>query len=117
MSDPVPPYLTIAEAGRLIARKKLSPVDLTKALLKRIEAVDPTLNAFLLVTGQRAPPLRCFLTPNRQVIVRFSPVLRLVKTMVKNLPIDFLIFSSKASELTRLSCCSSSGQRGVASVG
>jgi len=54
MSDPVPPYLTIAEAGRLIARKKLSPVDLTKALLKRIEAVDPTLNAFLLVTGQRA---------------------------------------------------------------
>lgn len=54
MSDPVPPYLTIAEAGRLIARKKLSPVDLTKALLKRIEAVDPTLNAFLLVTSQRA---------------------------------------------------------------
>lgn len=54
MSEEVPSYLTIADAGRLIARKKLSPVELTRALLKRIEAVDPTLNAFLLVTGQRA---------------------------------------------------------------
>ena len=54
MTADVPPFLTIAEASRLIASKKLSPVDLTRALLKRIEAVDPMLNAFLLVTGQRA---------------------------------------------------------------
>lgn len=54
MKPPVPTYLTIAEAGRLIAQKKLSPVELTKALLKRIETVDPSLNAFLLVTGQKA---------------------------------------------------------------
>jgi len=54
MKQPVPTFLTIAEAGRLIAARKLSPVELTKALLKRIEAVDPTLNAFLLVTGQKA---------------------------------------------------------------
>lgn len=54
MKDPIPPFLTIAEAARQIARGKLSPVELTRALLKRIEAVDPRLNAFLLVTGQRA---------------------------------------------------------------
>ncbi len=54
MKDAVPPFLTIAEAGRLIARKKLSPVELTKALLKRIETTDSTLNAFLLVTAQKA---------------------------------------------------------------
>ena len=54
MKAPVPSFLTIAEAGRLIAHRKLSPVELTKALLKRIETVDPTLNAFLLVTGQKA---------------------------------------------------------------
>jgi aspartyl-tRNA(Asn)/glutamyl-tRNA(Gln) amidotransferase subunit A len=54
MKDAVPPFLTIAEAGRLIAAKKLSPVELTRSLLARIEAVDPKLSAFLLVTGQRA---------------------------------------------------------------
>lgn len=54
MKEPVPPFLTIAEASRQIARGRLSPVELTRALLKRIEATDPQLNAFLLVTGQRA---------------------------------------------------------------
>jgi aspartyl-tRNA(Asn)/glutamyl-tRNA(Gln) amidotransferase subunit A len=48
------PFLSIAEAGRLIAAKKLSPVELTRALLARIAAVDPQLNAFLLVTDRQA---------------------------------------------------------------
>ena len=46
--------LTIAEAGRLIAAKKLSPVELTKALLARIKAVDPKINAFLTITDRAA---------------------------------------------------------------
>jgi aspartyl-tRNA(Asn)/glutamyl-tRNA(Gln) amidotransferase subunit A len=50
----VPPWLTIAEAGRLIAAKKLSPVELTKALLARIKAVDPKINAFLTITEKAA---------------------------------------------------------------
>ena len=50
----VAPFLTIAEASRLIAARKLSPVELTKALLARIEAVDPKLNAFLAVTEKQA---------------------------------------------------------------
>ena len=50
----VPPGLTIAEAGRLIAAKKLSPVELAKALLARIKAVDPRINAFLTVTERAA---------------------------------------------------------------
>jgi aspartyl-tRNA(Asn)/glutamyl-tRNA(Gln) amidotransferase subunit A len=54
MKDLVPAYLTIAEAGRLIAAKKLSPVELTRALLQRIEAGNPKINAFLEVTVQRA---------------------------------------------------------------
>ena len=49
-----PPFLTIAEAGRLIAAKKLSPVELVTALLARIAAIDPQLNAFLLVTERQA---------------------------------------------------------------
>jgi len=47
-------FLSIAEAGRLIAAKKLSPVELTRALLARVTAVDPQLNAFLLVTERQA---------------------------------------------------------------
>lgn len=54
MSGPVSPPLTIAEAGRLIAAKRLSPVELVKVLLDRIAATDPKLNAFLLVTDRQA---------------------------------------------------------------
>jgi aspartyl-tRNA(Asn)/glutamyl-tRNA(Gln) amidotransferase subunit A len=54
MKGSVPPFLTIAQAGRLIAAKRLSPVELVKALLARIEATDPKLNAFLLVTERQA---------------------------------------------------------------
>jgi len=54
MNGPVSPPLTIAEAGRLIAAKRLSPVELVKVLLDRIEAADPKLNTFLLVTDRQA---------------------------------------------------------------
>ncbi len=47
-------HLSIAEAARLIERRHLSPVDLTQAYLDRIEACDPQLNAYLLVTADRA---------------------------------------------------------------
>jgi aspartyl-tRNA(Asn)/glutamyl-tRNA(Gln) amidotransferase subunit A len=49
-----PPFLTIAQAGRLIAAKRLSPVELVKELLARIETIDPKLNSFLLVTERQA---------------------------------------------------------------
>ena len=54
MNGSASPNLTIAEAGRLIAAKRLSPVELVKDLLARIEAIDPKLNAFLLVTDRQA---------------------------------------------------------------
>ncbi len=46
--------LTIAEAARRIAAKQLSPVELAKTQLDRIRRLDPKLNAFLLVTEDRA---------------------------------------------------------------
>ena len=49
-----PPFLTIAEASRLIAAKKLSPLELTRALLERIGTLDPKLNAFITVTERQA---------------------------------------------------------------
>src|SRR5262245_19557357 len=47
-------FLTIAEAVRRIQRKELSPAELTAALIRRTEALDPQLNAYLLPTFDRA---------------------------------------------------------------
>jgi aspartyl-tRNA(Asn)/glutamyl-tRNA(Gln) amidotransferase subunit A len=47
-------WLTIADAARQIERRLLSPVELTEALLARVEALDPQLNAFLLPTPKKA---------------------------------------------------------------
>jgi aspartyl-tRNA(Asn)/glutamyl-tRNA(Gln) amidotransferase subunit A len=54
MRGSVPSGLTIADAARLIASRKLSPVELTRAMLQRIEAENPRLNAYLLVTTRQA---------------------------------------------------------------
>ena len=45
---------TIAEAAKLIAAKKLSPVELTRACLDRVHALDGELHAFVLLTEERA---------------------------------------------------------------
>ena len=41
--------LSIAQASDLLRRKQISPVDLTKAVLARIERLDPTINAFITI--------------------------------------------------------------------
>jgi aspartyl-tRNA(Asn)/glutamyl-tRNA(Gln) amidotransferase subunit A len=46
--------MPVGEAARAIAAKKLSPVDLTKALLDRVEKLDPKLNVFIRVDGEAA---------------------------------------------------------------
>ena len=47
-------YLPAYELRDLISRKELSPVELTEASLRRIEALNPKLNAFLTVTADQA---------------------------------------------------------------
>lgn len=54
MSDAELCYLTIAEAAGLISAGKVSPVELTEAHLRRIEAVDGRLNTLLTVTAEVA---------------------------------------------------------------
>lgn len=46
--------LSIAEAGRRIAARDLSPVELTAAYLERIESVDPKVNSYITVTAEQA---------------------------------------------------------------
>src|SRR3984885_7567374 len=45
---------TIVELGPRLRRRDVSPVELTRACLDRIEKLNPTLNAFITVTAESA---------------------------------------------------------------
>ena len=47
-------YLSLAEASDLIRTRKLSPLELTRALLERIEIFEPQLNAFIALMAELA---------------------------------------------------------------
>jgi len=47
-------WLSLSEASRLVRDKKISPVELTKSCLNRIERLNPKLNAFITVTAESA---------------------------------------------------------------
>ncbi len=49
-----PALLDLAAAASAVRERSLSPVDLTRACLDRIERLDPRLNAFITVTPERA---------------------------------------------------------------
>ena len=46
--------LSLAEAAELLRGRKVSPVELTRACLRRIDALNPRLNAFITVTAESA---------------------------------------------------------------
>ena len=46
--------LTLAEAADLIAARELSPVELTRAHLHRIDAIEPRLNCFITLLPESA---------------------------------------------------------------
>src|SRR6266705_430199 len=47
-------FASIEEIGTLFSKRKLSPVELTKLMLARIERLNPKLNAYLTVTAELA---------------------------------------------------------------
>jgi aspartyl-tRNA(Asn)/glutamyl-tRNA(Gln) amidotransferase subunit A len=53
MSDAIA-YSTIRELGARYRTRELSPVEVTRALLARIDKLDPTLHAFVTLTADRA---------------------------------------------------------------
>jgi aspartyl-tRNA(Asn)/glutamyl-tRNA(Gln) amidotransferase subunit A len=54
VSDSRPVYLTIAQASRLLSTRKLSPVELTRAVLDQARAVQPITNAFITFLEEQA---------------------------------------------------------------
>jgi aspartyl-tRNA(Asn)/glutamyl-tRNA(Gln) amidotransferase subunit A len=47
-------FLSVAEAGKLIRQKQLSPAELVDALLARIDRIDADYNAFIAVLADRS---------------------------------------------------------------
>jgi aspartyl-tRNA(Asn)/glutamyl-tRNA(Gln) amidotransferase subunit A len=47
-------WMTVAAAAKAIAAREISPVELTAALLARIERLDPRLNTFIRLEGEAA---------------------------------------------------------------
>src|SRR5262245_2127537 len=47
-------HLTLTEAAALLRRRDISPVELTRAVLERIERYEPRLNCFITVTAEEA---------------------------------------------------------------
>jgi len=47
-------FASIEEIGKLFRKRKLSPVELTKLMLARIERLNPKLNAYITVTDEVA---------------------------------------------------------------
>lgn len=54
MSDEQLAFATISEIGRLFRQRKLSPLELTRFLLDRIERLNPSFNAYLTVCSELA---------------------------------------------------------------
>jgi aspartyl-tRNA(Asn)/glutamyl-tRNA(Gln) amidotransferase subunit A len=54
MTDTDLAYASIEEIAKLFRNRKLSPVELTKLILTRIETLNPRLNAFITVTPELA---------------------------------------------------------------
>src|SRR6267142_1104409 len=51
--------LSLGEASQLVHSKKVSPVELTRECLSRIEQLNPKLNAFITVTADSALAEAC----------------------------------------------------------
>ncbi len=47
-------WMSIEDAAALVRRRKVSPVELTQLCLSRVERLNPKLNAFITVCGEKA---------------------------------------------------------------
>src|SRR5260370_26286082 len=47
-------FASIEEIGKLFHRRKLSPLELTKLMLARVEQLNPKLNAYITITAELA---------------------------------------------------------------
>lgn len=54
MHDPELAYAPAWKQAKLVAQKKVSPVELVRLYLDRIEKIDPMIHAFITVASEQA---------------------------------------------------------------
>src|ERR1700682_912050 len=54
MNEETLAFATIEDIAALLAKRKISPVEIAELFLRRIERHNPSLNAFLTVTAEQA---------------------------------------------------------------
>ena len=67
--------LTLTQAHRLLAAKEISSVELTRAVLDRIAAVDPQVHAYITVAADEAYVQESILKPQAKIVAGYSPVM------------------------------------------
>jgi aspartyl-tRNA(Asn)/glutamyl-tRNA(Gln) amidotransferase subunit A len=76
-------YLSASELRTLYSAKTLSPVEATRAILDRIERLNPALNAFTIITAELA--LKQARAAERAYVVGEAPPLAGIPTSIKDL--------------------------------
>src|SRR5262245_6616590 len=77
--------LSLAEAANLVRRRELSPVELTEAVLARIDALEPRLNAFTTL-AQREEVIAAARAAEREIAAGgYRGVLHGIPVSVKDL--------------------------------
>jgi aspartyl-tRNA(Asn)/glutamyl-tRNA(Gln) amidotransferase subunit A len=85
-------FATIEELAALLAKRRISPVELTEMFLRRIERQNPVLNAFLTITAE--PALAAARRAEKQFLRRHS-------SQVENFPLLGIPITLKDNIWTR----------------
>src|SRR5262249_1408027 len=75
--------LTLANAASLIRRKEISPVELVRATLERIESLNEKMRAFITITADEA--LEQAKAAEREIVGGHKPPLQGIPVSIKDL--------------------------------
>src|SRR4051794_37216345 len=82
-------FLSAAECGALLREREASPVEVVEAVLRRIEALDPTIGAFVHLDGDRAMAQAGAVEPSDQRAFAGVPIAIKANTPVEGMVMDF----------------------------
>ena len=82
-------FLSAIELGALLSERQLSATELVEATLRRIEALEPRLGAFVAVDGERALAQAAAVEPGDRRLFAGVPTAVKANTQATGLPFDY----------------------------
>src|SRR3954451_19240482 len=82
-------FLSAVELGALLRERQLSPVELVEGTLRRIEATDPSIAAFVDVDAERALEQARAIDPDDRRVFAGVPIAIKANTMTNGLPMTY----------------------------